>query len=201
MVRDGLKSYLAAETDIEVVGEASDASEAVDQARLLRPDVVVMDLAMPGGGGLAATSAIRVDLPATQVVILTSAIEDHVVAEALKAGATGFILKEAGGQDLVAAIRAAADGRVHVSPEAAARLARAVADGAGPDALTAREREVISLLAGGMTNREIAGRLGVSDKTVKGHVTNILQKLHLATRTQAALYAVRTGLTAPTTPT
>lgn len=194
VVRQGLRMYLSLDPDFEVVGEASDGREAVELARRLEPDVVLMDLLMPVMDGIEATGAIRKELPEVEVIALTSVLEDTSVTGAVRAGAIGYLLKDTDAEELARAIKAAAAGRVHLAPEAAARLMREVRAPESPDALTARETEILMLLARGKANKQIASDLYVSEKTVKAHVSAILMKLGVQSRTQAALYAVRTGL-------
>jgi NarL family two-component system response regulator LiaR len=193
VVRGGLKTFLATVDGIEVVGEASDGAEAIRLANELNPDIVLMDLAMPNVDGIEATAAI--DGP--KVIALTSFATDDKVFPAIRAGAVGYLLKESGPDDLADAIRKVAAGESILSPVIAEKLMREVAAGT-PTAhrtdLTSREREVLRLIARGMSNREIARELSVAEKTVKTHVSNILGKLGLADRTQAALYAVEHGL-------
>ena len=197
VVRQGLCMFLGLDDGIEVVGEASDGREAVERARALRPDVVLMDMLMPVMDGIAATREIRASLPETQVLALTSVLEDDSVIGAVQAGAVGYLLKDTQADALCVAIRAAADGKVQLAPEAAARLVREVripAHGTETPALTAREQDVLALVARGRSNREIARELVIAEKTVKTHVSAILTKLDLRSRTQAALYAVQQGL-------
>ena len=194
VVRDGLKMYLSLEPDFHVVGEASDGAEALKLARQLQPDVVIMDLLMPVMDGIAATAAIRQELPDTEVVALTSVLEDTSITAAIRAGAIGYLLKDTKAPDLLRAIRGAADGQVQLSPQAMARLVQEVRAPAGPEMLTDRETEVLCLVAGGLSNREIARSLQIGEKTVKTHVSSILSKLGVPSRTAAALYAVRSGL-------
>ena len=163
-------------------------------ARQLKPDVVLMDMLMPVLDGIAATSAIRRELPDTEVVALTSVLEDATVVGAVRAGAIGYLLKDTEADELRRAIKAAAAGQVQLSPQAAARLMREVRAPESPEALTEREIEVLRLLAQGQSNKEIARTLIIGEKTVKTHVSNILAKLGVPSRTQAALYAVRIGL-------
>jgi two-component system, NarL family, response regulator LiaR len=194
VVRGGLKTFLATVDGIDVVGEASDGAEAVALARELKPDVVLMDLAMPNLDGIEATAQIG---DSAKVIALTSFATDDKVFPAIRAGAVGYLLKESGPDDLADAIRKVAAGDSILSPTIAEKLMREVAAGV-PTAhrtdLTAREREVLRLIARGMANKQIARELGVAEKTVKAHVSSVLSKLGVADRTQAALYAVEHGL-------
>jgi two-component system, NarL family, response regulator LiaR len=194
VVRQGIKMVLDLDPALEVVGEASNGEEALRLARRLKPDVVLMDLVMPGMDGVEATSEIRRELPDTEVVALTSVLEDASVTGAVKAGAIGYLLKNTGGDELRRAIKAAAAGQVQLAPEAAARLMREVRTPETPEALTERETEVLKHLARGQANKQIARSLHIGEKTVKTHVRSILMKLGVRSRTQAALYAARTGL-------
>jgi len=198
VVRQGLRTFLGSETGIEVVGEAADGAEAVEKARELVPDVVLMDIVMPGLNGIAATRQIAEISPTTRVLILTSFGEDDKVFPALKAGATGYLLKDATPEQLARAIRSVASGVVSLDPDVASRVLDefSTLDRGVPRAatLTTREEEVLSLIGRGLSNQEIALQLGISVKTVKTHVSNVLSKLHLMDRTQAAIYAVRQGL-------
>jgi two-component system, NarL family, response regulator LiaR len=194
VVRQGLRMFLSLDPDIEVVGEAENGEEAVAMARELEPDVVLMDLLMPVMDGIEATKTIRSELPDTEVIALTSVLEDASVTGAVRAGAIGYLLKDTHAEELHRAIRGAAEGRVQLAPEAAARLMREVRGPESPEALTEREAEVLKLLARGKANKQIANSLYVSEKTVKAHVSSILMKLGIQSRTQAALHAVRTGL-------
>jgi DNA-binding NarL/FixJ family response regulator len=194
VVRQGLRMFLALDPELEVIGEAADGAEAVRMARELKPDVVLMDMLMPVMDGVTATAIIRRELPDTEVIALTSVLEDEKVIGAVRAGAIGYLLKDTEADDLRRAIKAAADGQVQLSPKAAARLMREVRAPDSPEALTERETDVLRLLAQGKSNKEIAGMLSLSEKTVKTHVSNILAKLGVPSRTQAALYAVRIGL-------
>jgi len=194
VVRQGLTMYLKLDPEIEVVGEAANGEEAVAMAQELRPDVVLMDLLMPVMDGISATEAIRRDLPDVEVIALTSVLEDASVTGAVRAGAIGYLLKDTEAAELRRAITAAAEGRVHLVPEAAARLMREVRAPESLESLTGRETEVLKLLARGRANKQIAAALYVSEKTVKAHVSSILMKLGVQSRTQAALHAVRTGV-------
>jgi DNA-binding NarL/FixJ family response regulator len=194
VVRQGLRMFLGLDPELEVVGEASDGAEAVQLARELRPDVVVMDLLMPVMNGIEATAAIRRELPDTEVLALTSVLEDASVVGAVRAGAIGYLLKDTKADALCQAIKAAAAGQVQLTPKAAARLMQAVSAPESPQELTDRENEVLGLLAQGQSNKQIARSLQIGEKTVKTHVSNILSKLGVQIRTQATLYAVRIGL-------
>ena len=194
VVRRGLRMFLEDDPTLIIVGEASDGEEAVRLARKMRPDVVLMDLLLPKLDGIAATETIRRELPDTQVVALTSVLEDVSVVGAVKAGAIGYLMKNADADELVSAIHAAAAGQVRLSPEASKRLVREVRSPQSPETLTQRETEVLRLLAEGNSNKQIARALGVTEQTVKTHVHNLLSKLGMLSRTQAALYAARLGL-------
>ena len=196
VVRQGLRTFLEGDRGLELIGEARDGAEALRMAHRLRPDVILMDLLMPGMDGLSATAAVRRELPDTEVLALTSVLEDAAVVGAVKAGAIGYMLKSAEPEELRSAIRAAAAGQVQLAPEAAARLMREVRAPEGPEKLSERETEVLRLVASGFANKKIARELGITERTVKAHVGSILSKLHLESRTQAALYAGRTGLVA-----
>ena len=195
IVRQGLQMYLGSDSELEIVGEARDGAEAVKLAHQLRPDVVLMDLLMPVMDGIAATAVIRRELPDTEVVALTSVLEDTSVVEAVRAGAIGYLLKDTEAHELRRAIKAAAAGQVQLAPAAVARLMREVrTPEESREALTERETDVLRLLAQGESNREIAQQLSIGEQTVKTHVSHILDKLGVPSRTQAALYAIRTGL-------
>ncbi len=195
VVRRGLRLAFDLESDLHVIGEAANGQEAVQRVGELRPDVVVMDLLMPVMNGVDATRVIRREYPDVEVVALTSVLEDRLVIDVVEAGAAGYILKETRPDELFEAVRAAARGEVRLDPRAQQRLVREVRGGGAPHAvLTERELEVLKLLAGGATNKRIAQQLEVAEATVKSHVSNLLAKLELKSRTQAALYAMREGL-------
>lgn len=194
VVRQGLRMFLGLDPELAIVGEAADGAEAVRLAAELRPDVVLMDLLMPVLDGITATQTIRQQLPDTEVLALTSVLEDASVVGAVRAGAIGYLLKDTEGDELRRAIKAAAAGQVQLSAEAAARLVREVRAPEHPEVLTERETEVLRLIAEGCANKEIARRLHIGEKTVKTHVSKVLAKLGVQSRTQAALYAVRIGL-------
>jgi two-component system, NarL family, response regulator LiaR len=190
VVRQGLRTFLDLQEDIEVVGEAADGAEAVALAERLAPDVVLMDLVMPGVDGVEAIRRLRERAPATRAVVLSSFIDDDRLFPVVRAGAAGYLLKDVQPAELVDAIRTVHGGGALLHPQVAARLLAEVAG----DPLTPREREVLSLVGRGMANKVIARELGLAEKTVKAHVSSILGKLGVADRTQAALYAVREGL-------
>jgi NarL family two-component system response regulator LiaR len=200
VVRKGLRTFLSYDPDLEVVGEAADGAQALRLARELSPDVVLMDLLMPGMDGIAATEAIRRELPDTEVLALTSVLEDASVVGAVRAGAIGYLLKDTQAEALCQAIKAAAAGQVQLTPKATARLMQAVSAPESPEALTERETEVLRLLARGYSNKQIAHSLNNTEKTIKTHVSRILSKLGVQSRTQATLYAIRTGLVSANAP-
>jgi DNA-binding NarL/FixJ family response regulator len=195
VVRQGLRMFLSLDPDLEVIGEAENGAEAVKQTAKLKPDVVLMDLLMPIMDGITAIGEIRRDMPDTEVIALTSVLEDASVVGAVKAGAIGYLLKDTQSEELCRAIKAAAAGQVQLSPQAAARLMREVRAPESPETLTERETDVLRLLAQGLANKEIAQQLSIGEKTVKTHVSNVLLKLNVRSRTQAALYAAQIGLT------
>jgi len=193
VVRTGLRTFFDLLDDIEVVGEAADGSEGVAMARRLRPDVVLMDLLMPNMDGLTAIARIKTEAPEIEVVAMTSFIEEEKVTAALEAGATGYLLKDASADEVAAAIRAAVAGEMHLDPQVTRLLAQRMRAKPAPDPvepLTERERDVLGLVAKGMSNKEIAYELGIAEGTARTYVSNILGKLGLTSRTQAALYAV-----------
>jgi two-component system, NarL family, response regulator LiaR len=197
VVRQGLRTFLELQDDLEVAGEADNGTAALGHVRGQSPDVVLMDLVMPDVDGIAATRAIRAASPSTKVIVLTSFADDDKIFPAIKAGAAGYLLKDARPQDLADAIRRVHSGEALLHSKVAARLMQEVSSDAGDaalDQLTERELDVLRLIARGLSNKLIARDLGVSEKTVKTHVSNILAKLHLTDRTQAALYAVRSRL-------
>ncbi len=198
VVREGLRAFLELQDGIEVAGEAADGREAIAASERLRPDVVLMDLVMPRLDGLAAMRALRERVPGARVIVLTSFLDDDKVLPALRAGAAGYLLKNAAPQDLARAIRSAYAGEVMLDPVVAARLVDALAGGGDPlDRLTPRERQVLELIGRGFPNKLIARELGLSEKTVKTHVGHVLAKLGVSDRTQAAVAAVRAGLVEP----
>jgi DNA-binding NarL/FixJ family response regulator len=199
VVREGLRRFLELQDGIAVAGEAADGAEAIERARTLAPDVVLMDLVMPNLDGVKAMRGLRKAAPAARVVVLTSFLEDERLLPAIQAGAAVYLLKNVEPSELARAIRLAHAGQAIIDPEVAARLVRALADGGGgarvaPERLTGRERQVLELIVGGRSNKRIALELGISEKTVKAHVGHLLAKLGVTDRTQAALLAVRDGL-------
>ncbi len=195
VVRQGLRLFLGSDPELEIVGEARNGAEALELARSLAPDVVLMDLLMPVMDGIAATAAIRKEVPDTEVVAVTSILEQATVAEAVRAGAIGYLLKDTESDALCRAIKAAAAGQVQLSPEAAACLLSELRMPHRDEVtLTERENEVLLLLAKGMSNKEISQALHIAEPTTKTHVSHILDKMGVASRAQAALYAVREGL-------
>jgi len=198
VVRAGLRALLPTEPGLEVVGEATDGVEAVEQARALQPDIILLDLVMPRQDGLAAIPPIKEVSPNSRIIVLTSFAEDEKVFAAIKSGAVGYLLKEASPEELLRAIREVAQGEVSLSPFIAQKLMRElnrpVVQPAAENSLTEREEEVLRLVAQGLLNHEIATRLTISERTVRTHISHILEKLQLVNRTQAALYALRSGL-------
>ena len=205
MVREGLRSYLELMDDITMVGDACDGRSALDwlaraNADGALPDVVLMDLLMEPMSGIEATAAIKERYPGVEVVAVTSFVEEEKVHAALEAGAAGYVLKDAEADEVAAAVRAAQRGEVHLDPAVARQLTASLRRGPSADPkalLTVREREILLLVAQGKANKEIAGELVISERTARTHVSNILAKLGLSSRTQAALWAVREGLTPP----
>jgi len=198
VVREGLRALIDVQPDMELVGEAADGVEAVQKARSLQPDVILLDLVMPHKGGLDAIGEIKEESPDMRILVLTSFAEDDKVFPAIKAGALGYLLKDSSAQELLQAIRDVYRGEPTMHPTIARKLMRELQRPPElpptEDPLTEREVEVLKFVAQGLSNREIADILVISERTVRTHVTNILSKLHLANRTQAALYALREGL-------
>ena len=199
VVRQGLATFLDLQDDIEIAGEAADGADAVAKAASLQPDVVLMDLVMPQLDGVEAIRRIRAADPDAKIIVLTSYADDEKIFSAIRAGASGYLMKDVSPQDLAKAIRMARDGDPLLHPDVARRLMDHVSHPEPPGAaavarLTAREVEVLRLIARGLANKEIARELVLSEKTVKTHVSNLLQKLDLGDRTQAALFAVRNGV-------
>src|SRR5215212_2368284 len=197
VVRQGLRSFLELQGDIEVVGEAADGAEAVAQAKELLPDVILMDLVMPTMDGVEATRTITAAVPSARVLVLTSFSEDEKVFASIKAGAHGYLMKDVLPPELIRAIRTVYRGEAQLHPEIARKLMNEFSSPtptAPRHSLTDRELEVLRLISRGRSNREIAEELVLSEKTVKTHVSNILQKLHLSDRTQAAVYALKQKL-------
>jgi two-component system response regulator NreC len=201
IVREGVRMILAKESDLEVVGEAADGQEALDLVKRLQPLVVVMDISMPGMGGIEATQTIRETFPAVQVLALTMHEDETYVFQLLRAGAAGYVLKRAAAQDLVQAVRAAAKGEAFLYPSVARKVVedylRRVETGEEReryDGLTTREKEILTLIASGSSNQQIAEKLFISIKTVQTHRAHILEKLGLHDRTELVRYAIRKGL-------
>jgi DNA-binding NarL/FixJ family response regulator len=202
VVREGLRTFLELQEGFAVIGEASDGLEALEQAGVLRPDVIVMDLVMPKLDGVGAMRELRQRHAASRVIVLTSFLDDERLLPAIEAGAAGYLLKDVEPSELARAVHAAHAGEAIIDPTAAARLVQAIADGPkwavdDRERLTRREREVLELIANGRSNKRIAFELGISEKTVKTHVGHVLAKLGVSDRTQAALLAVRDGLVGP----
>ena len=194
VVRSGLGAFLSVMPDLELVGEAENGDLAVVRCGHLHPDVILMDLKMPGMDGVTATRLIREQFPGTQVIALTSFQEDELVHNAMKAGAIGYLMKNVSSQELAAAIRAARDGKITFSPEAAQALVHATREASETGSLTERELDVLRLMVDGLNNAEIAGRLVVSLSTVKYHISNILMKLGVENRVAAVTTAMQRKL-------
>ncbi len=198
IVRKGIRALLAEVKGMEVLGEASDGLEAIEQAEALKPDVILMDLVMPRLDGIEAIRRIKARQPEVQILALTSFVADDKVFPAIKAGALGYLLKDSDPEDLITAIKNVHRGQPFLHPSIARKVLEELSHPAGnqptPDPLTEREVEVLQLVAQGINNQEIAERLVISEATVRTHIGNILTKLHLANRVQAALYALRKGL-------
>ncbi len=198
IVRKGIRALLSTETDIQVIGEAGDGTEAIAQAQALNPDVILMDLVMPKVDGIEATRQITANQPRARILVLTSFAADDKVFPAIKAGALGYLLKDSGPDELVQAIHQVHRGEPSLEPSIARKVLTELSQPPKipltPEPLTEREVGVLRLVAQGQSNREIAEQLVITEMTVRTHVSNILSKLHLASRTQAALYALREGL-------
>jgi NarL family two-component system response regulator LiaR len=198
IVRKGVRALLSTERDIQVVGESSDGVEVVAQAKALRPDVILMDLVMPKLDGIEATRQIAAQQPEVRVLVLTSFAADDKVFPAIKAGALGYLLKDSGPEELVKAIRQVHRGEPSLEPTIARKMLTELSHPpkapVTADPLTQRELDVLRLVAQGKNNKEIGEQLAISEMTVRTHMSNILSKLHLASRTQAALYALREGI-------
>jgi len=199
LVRQGLMALLTVKPGIEVIGQAADGGEAVELAQSLGPDIILLDLLMPNMDGIEATREIKAEDPDARILIITSFAEDENVYQAIKAGALGYLLKDSSPQELIQAIHDVCEGRLSLHPNIALKLIEDLNQPTDTkpteDPLTERDVEVLKLVAKGRSNQEIAEELFVSERTVGAHVSNILSKLHLANRTQAALFALRTGLT------
>ncbi len=191
VVRSGLGAFLASASGLELVGEAENGEQAVARAKILHPDVILMDLMMPGMDGATATRIIKDQNPSIQVIALTSFQEDELVQSSIKAGAIGYLMKNVSARELSAAIRAAKDGKMTLSPEAAQSLVRAAQQAEETDALTSREQEILKLMVEGLNNAEIAERLVVSLSTVKYHISNILTKMGVENRVAAVTMAIQ----------
>ena len=194
VVRSGLGAFLSAVPDLELVGEAENGEQAVVRAKAFKPDVILMDLMMPGMDGVTATRSIKECLPGVQIVVLTSFPEDELVQNAIKAGAIGYLMKNVSVRELEAAIRSAYSGKMTLSPEAAQSLVRATQQAAETETLTVREQEILKLMVEGLNNAEIAGRIVVSLSTVKYHISNILMKLGVENRVAAVTMAIQRKL-------
>jgi NarL family two-component system response regulator LiaR len=191
VVRSGLGAFLSAVPDLELIGEAENGEQAVVRAKALKPDVILMDLMMPGMDGVSATRAIKECNPAIQIIALTSFQEDELVQNAIKAGAIGYLMKNVSVRELEAAIRSACKGKMILSPEAAQALVRATQQAAETETLTSREQEILKLMVEGLNNAEIADRIVVSLSTVKYHISNILMKLGVENRVAAVTMAIQ----------
>jgi NarL family two-component system response regulator LiaR len=198
IVREGQRALIDTEPGMAVVGEAKDGFEAVEMAASLQPDVILLDLHMPRKDGIAAIEEIKAEDREARILVLTSFAEDERVYAAIRAGAMGYLLKDSSPQEILASIRDVYRGEMSMRPSIAAKLMRELQRSSDlsptDEPLTAREVEILKLVAQGLPNQEIADRLVISERTVRTHVTHILSKLHLANRTQAALYALREGL-------
>ena len=196
VVREGLRIFLGRDSELEIVGEAADGAEAIEKARRLRPDVVLMDLLIPVIDGISATSIIRRESPETRVIALTSVVDSALITGSIRAGAVGYLLKDAQANELRTVIKAVAAGQVQFSPQVSSYLLRELQEPVKPTTLTDREAQVLSLLAQGKSNKEIASYLQIAEDTVKSHIRHILTKLGVQSRTQAVILAIRQGLVA-----
>jgi DNA-binding NarL/FixJ family response regulator len=194
VVRQGLRMFLETDADFRVVGEVENGEDAIRLAGELQPDIVLMDLIMPVMDGITATSRIRRQHPDVEVIALTSVLDDGSIFGAIRAGAIGYLLKDTKADKLIYAVKSAVAGQVQLSPQVAKRLLREVDFPDASEPLTDRESDVLRMLASGCSNKEIARDLNIGEKTVKTHVSSILSKLGVTSRTQAVLYALRTGL-------
>ncbi len=194
VVREGLRMILNLNDGLEVIGQAGNGQEGVEEVKRLRPDVVLMDLKMPVMDGVTAIREIKSNFPDIELIALTSVLEDKLVIDAVEAGAAGYLLKEGDSEMLIEAIFAANRGEVRLHPDAKKRLSREIRTPEMRESLTPRETDTLRLIAKGHPNKDIAEKLGVSEMTIKTHVSNILSKLNLQSRTQAALFALREGI-------
>lgn len=194
IIRQGLRLYLEFDPELLVVGEATNGIEALQLVETLRPDVVLMDILMPLMDGLEATLAIRQDFPDTEVIILTSVVDENIISQCIRAGASGYLLKDTRSEELCRAVHAAADGQVQLSKHIALKLVADKEDLDVAPSLTTREEDVLKLVAQGCSNKQICLSLNITEKTVKAHVGNIFRKIGVNSRTQATLYALRAGL-------
>ncbi len=194
VVRQGLRMFLEMDADFKIVGEAENGEDAVRLAGELQPDIVLMDLIMPVMDGITATSMIRQQYPDVEVIALTSVLDDGSIFGAIRAGAIGYLLKDTNADKLISAVKSAVAGQVQLSPQVAKRLLREIDLPEVREPLTDRERDVLRMLASGCSNKESAQNLNIAEKTVKTHVSSILSKLGVTSRTQAVVYALRTGL-------
>lgn len=198
VVRAGLRALISSEPGLEVVGEAGDGIEAIEKVRTLQPDVILMDISMPRMDGITAIAQIKLEHPQAKILVLTSFVDDDKVFAAIKAGALGYLLKESSPDDLLRGIRSMHRGESWLHPAIAIKLIRELHAPTKvnlEEPLTSRELEILNLVAQGLANKEIAKQLEISERTVRTHVSNILEKLHLTNRTQATLYALKKGAT------
>ena len=194
MVREGVKMYLKFDPTLEVIGEASNGQEALELLTQLSPDVILMDLVMPVLDGISTITEVKKRYPDIEIIALTSVLEDEKVVGAVQAGATGYLLKDSKPQELIEAIHAAGRGEVRLHPEAAKRLMRQVKTPDMRESLTPRETDILKMISRGYSNKDISKELDLSEYTIKAHVSSLLSKLELSSRTQAALFALKQGL-------